>query len=62
MSNAHFLSINTMRIWCAADSLLPVRVERKFLFGIKQILLSWGWQGFEVHVDTDANLFQLMAT
>ena len=53
------LTINTMRIWCAADSPLPVRVERKILFGVKKLLLSWGWQGFEVHVDTDANLLSI---
>ena len=48
-----------MRIWCAADSPLPVRVEREFLSGVKKLLLSWGWQGFEVHVDTDANLVSI---
>ena len=30
------VSINTMRTWCAADSPLPVRVARKFLFDLKK--------------------------
>ena len=26
---------------------------------MKKLLLSWGWQGFEVHVDTGANLLSI---
>ena len=48
-----------IRVWCAADSPLPARAERKFLFGVKKLLLPWGWQGFEVHVDTNADLVSI---
>ena len=29
-----------------------MRAEKKFLFGLRRLLLSWGWQGFETRVDT----------
>ena len=45
----------TSRInWIAPDLPLPMRVEKKFLFGLKRILLAWGWQGFETRVDIHA--------
>ena len=56
------LSINPMRIWCAADSLLPVRVERKFLLGLKKLLLSWGWQDSKYMSIQMQISFQSMAT
>ena len=48
------LSMQGSRIWIAPDSPLPVRVEKKFLFGLKKLLLSWGWQGFETRVDVSS--------
>ena len=48
------LSMHHSRIWIAPDSPLPVRVEKKFLFSFKNLLLSWGWQGFETRVNIEA--------
>ena len=35
----------------SSDAPLPVRAEKKFLFGLKRLLQSWGWQAFEIRVD-----------
>ena len=45
------LSFDSAAIWMSGDAPLPVRVEKKFLFGLKCILQSWGWQNFEIRVD-----------
>ena len=42
-------------IWCAADLPIAMRVERKFLFQLKRLLIAWSWQPFEVRVDTDTS-------
>ena len=31
-----------------------MRIEKKFLFGLKRLLLSCGWEGFETRVDIDS--------
>ena len=38
-------------VWVAPDLPLPMCVEKEFLFALKKLLLSWGWQGFETRVD-----------
>jgi hypothetical protein len=45
------LSFDSAAIWMSGDAPLPVRVEKKFLFGLKRLLQSWGWQNFEIRVD-----------
>ena len=47
------LSLASSNIWIAADSPISMRVERKFLFGLKKLLVEWGWQSFEIRVDLD---------
>ena len=42
-------------IWCAADLPIAMRVEQKFLFQLKRLLIAWSWQPFEVRVDTDTS-------
>ena len=38
-------------VWMSRDAPLPVRVEKTFLFGLKCLLQSWGWQNFEIRGD-----------
>ena len=45
------LSCSRSSIWMSGDVPLPVRVEKKFLFGLKRLLQSWGWQAFEIRID-----------
>ena len=40
------LSFNSAAIWMSGDAPLPVRVKKKYLFGPKRLLQSWGWQMF----------------
>ena len=51
--------MNGNQIWCAVDSPLSVRIERKFLCSLKKLLESWDWQSFEVRVDLEAQLLVL---
>ena len=44
--------MNTSQIWIAPDLPIEMRAEKKFLFGLKRLLLTWGWHGFETRVDT----------
>lgn len=46
-------------IWCAADLPLAMRVERKFLFSLKRLLMSRAWQPFEINVDIDSACLQI---
>ena len=48
------VAMTSRTVWIAPDLLLPMRVEKKFLFWLKRILLSWGWQGFETRIDIHA--------
>ena len=46
-------------IWCATDLPLAMRVERKFLFSLKRLLISWAWQLFEINVNIDNACLQI---
>ena len=45
------IAVTSRVVWVAPDLPLPMRVEKQFLFALKKLLLSWGWQGFETRVD-----------
>ena len=49
--NKQKVAMTSRVIWVAPDLPLPMRVEKKFLFALKKLLLTWGWQGFETRVD-----------
>ena len=46
-------------IWCAADLPIGIRVERKFIFSLKRLLISLAWQPFEINVDIDRACLQI---
>ena len=45
------MQLSTSSIWVAQDLPITIRTERKFLFGLRRLMLSWGWQTFEIRVD-----------
>ena len=45
------LSFDSAAIWMSGNAPLLVRVEKKFLFGLKRLLQSWGCQIFEILID-----------
>lgn len=47
------LKFDCSRIWSSADLPFPLRVEEKFLFGMKRLLSPWEWQSIEVQVDLE---------
>ena len=46
------LAMHASQIWIAPDLPIEMRAEKKILFGLIRLLLSWGWHGFETRVDT----------
>ena len=49
--NKQKVAMTSRVVWVALDLPLPMRVEKKFLFTLKKLLLTWGWQGFETRVN-----------
>lgn len=47
-------SISNHQIWMTEDLPLEFRCEKGFLFGLKRLLLSWGWEAFETRVDLES--------
>ncbi len=41
-------------VWLTDYLSLEMRVEKHFLLGLKRVLLSWGWAGFETRVDLES--------
>lgn len=39
-----------------------MRVEKKCLFAMKRLLLSWGWEAFEVRVDLESSTLSIAST
>ena len=50
---------NNSEIWAKPDMPLPDRVVNTVTFGLKRLLVSWGWDKFALWVDTDQNTLKL---
>ena len=42
------MSIDGTKFWIVADMPLPTRMQRKFLFGLRKLMLEWDWSPFEL--------------
>ena len=51
------LSMSNHRIWMPEDLPLPIRSEKKFLFGLKRLMVSWTWEKTEIIIDMEHSSF-----
>ena len=49
--NKQKVAMTSRVVWVAPELPFPMRVKKKFLFALKKLLLTWGWQSFEARVD-----------
>ena len=48
------MNMDGTKLWIVADMLpLLIRMQRKFLFGLRKLMLEWDWSPLELYVDTN---------
>lgn len=48
------LSMANHQVWMTEDLPLEMKCEKSFLFGLKRLLMFWGWTGFETKVELES--------